>query len=54
VAREHGIAVNEEIARDSAVHAFGPFASIDRAVQYTHIIDPSLDDGYRLLGMGTG
>ena len=51
VAREHGIAVNEEIARDNAVHAFGPFANLDRAAQYTHIIDPSLDDGYRLLGM---
>jgi ankyrin repeat protein len=51
VAREHGIAVNEEIARDNAVHAFGPFANLDRAVQYTHIIDPSLDDGYRLVAM---
>jgi ankyrin repeat protein len=51
VAREHGIAVNEDIARENAVHAFGPFASIDRAVQYTHIIDPSLDDGYRLVAM---
>jgi ankyrin repeat protein len=51
VAREHGLPVNEDIARDNAVHAFGPFASIDRAVQYTHIIDPSLDDGNRLLAM---
>jgi Prenyltransferase and squalene oxidase repeat len=50
-AREHGIAVNEEIARDNAVHAFGPSANLDRVVQYTHIIDPSLDDGYRLLAM---
>jgi hypothetical protein len=33
VAREHGIAVNEEIARDNAVHAFGPSANLDRAVQ---------------------
>ena len=51
VAREHGLAVNEEIARDNATRGFGPSASIDRAVQYTHIIDPALDDGSRLLGM---
>jgi N-acyl-D-amino-acid deacylase len=51
VAREHGVPVNEEIARDNAVHAFGPSGNLDRAVQYTHIIDPSLDDGYRLLAM---
>ena len=51
VAREHGLAVNETIARNNAVHAFSPFANLDRAVQYTHIIDPALDDGYRLLAM---
>jgi len=51
VAREHGIAVNEAIARDNAVRAFSPSANLDRAVQYTHIIDPSLDDGNRLLAM---
>src|SRR5450755_2164850 len=51
VAREHGIPVNEDVARDNAVHAFGPFANLDRAVQYTHIIDPALDDGSRLLAM---
>ncbi len=33
------------------MHAFAPSASLDRAVQYTHIIDPSLDDGSRLLAM---
>src|ERR1039457_6054298 len=51
VAREHAVPVNEEIAHDNAVHAFGPSGNLDRAVQYTHIIDPSLDDGYRLLAM---
>ena len=51
VAREHGIAVNETIARDNAIHAYSPFANLDRAVQYTHIIDPALDDGNRLLAM---
>jgi hypothetical protein len=34
VAREHGLAVNETIARDNDVHAFSPFANLDRAVQY--------------------
>jgi len=51
VAREHGVPINEDQARATAIHAFAPFASLDRAVQYTHIIDPSLDDGYRLLAM---
>src|ERR1700719_5343292 len=51
VAREHGIPVNEDVARDSAVHAFAPAASLDRAVQYTHIIDAALDDGSRLVPM---
>lgn len=51
VARAHGIPVNEAIAHDNAVHAFAPFANLDRAVQFTHIIDPSLDDGYRLVAM---
>ena len=50
-AREHGIAVNEEVARANAVHAFAPWASLDRAVQYTYIIDPALDDAARLLAM---
>ncbi|HLK20584.1 MAG TPA: ankyrin repeat domain-containing protein, partial [Bryobacteraceae bacterium] len=51
VARAHGIPINETIAHDNAVHAFAPFANLDRAVQFTHIIDPSLDDGYRLVAM---
>src|SRR5258708_16072712 len=51
VAREHGLQVDETLARADAAHAFAPFASLDRAVQYTHIIDPALDDGSRLLAM---
>ena len=51
VAREHGLAVNEAMARDNDVHAYSPSANLDRAVQYTHIIDPALDDGNRLLAM---
>ena len=49
-AREHGIAVDETLARASAVRGFGVYADVDRAIQYHHVIDPALDDGYRLLG----
>ena len=51
VAREHGIPVNETGASNDAARGFGPYASLDRAVQYTHIIDPSMDDGFRLYAM---
>jgi ankyrin repeat protein len=47
-AREHGIPVNEAIARADAVTAF-TFADIDRAVQYTYVIEPAMDDAYRLV-----
>ena len=47
-AREHGVPVNEEIARADALKAF-TFADLDRAVQYTHVIEPSMDDAYRMV-----
>jgi ankyrin repeat protein len=47
-AREHGIAVDEAVAKADAVKAF-TFADIDRAVQYTHVIEPAMDDAYRLV-----
>jgi ankyrin repeat protein len=47
-ARERGLPVNEEIARADASKAF-TFADLDRAVQYTHIIEPAMDDAYRLV-----
>jgi ankyrin repeat protein len=47
-AREHGIPVNEEIARADAVKAF-TFADLDRAVQYTYVIEPAMDDAYRMV-----
>src|SRR5579883_245141 len=50
-AREHGIAVDEAIAHSDAALGFGPYASLDRAVQYTHVIDPTMDDCNRLIGM---
>lgn len=48
-AREHGIAVDERAAHADAVDAFGYFSNFQRAVEYTHIIDPSLNDGYAML-----
>ncbi len=48
-AREHGIAVDEKAARADAAAAFGFYSNLDRAVQYTHIIDPALDDGWGLM-----
>jgi ankyrin repeat protein len=49
-AREHGLTVNEDLAHASAASAFKILADVDRAAQYTHIIDPALSDGYTLLG----
>ncbi len=49
LAREHGIAVDEQAAHADAVAAFGYFSKFERAVEYTHIIDPALDDGYSLI-----
>jgi ankyrin repeat protein len=48
-AREHGIAVDEPAAHADAAFAFAFYANLDRAVQYTHIIDPAMDDGYGLM-----
>jgi hypothetical protein len=45
-AREHGIPVDEPAAHADAAAAFGYFSNLDRAVEYTHIIDPAMDDGY--------
>ncbi len=47
-AREHGIPVDEKAARADAIAAFGFYSNLDRAVQWTHIIDPALDDGWGL------
>ena len=45
----HGIPVDEKAAHADAAAAFGFYSNLDRAVQYTHIIDPALDDGWGLL-----
>jgi ankyrin repeat protein len=47
-AREHGIAFDETIARADAAKAF-TYADLDRVVQYSWIIEPAIDDGYRLV-----
>jgi len=47
-ARDHGVPVNEQIARADALKAF-TFADIDRAVQYTYVIEPAVDDAYRMV-----
>jgi ankyrin repeat protein len=48
-AREHGIFVDERAARADATAAFSFYSKLDRAVEFTHVIDPGLSDGYSLL-----
>jgi ankyrin repeat protein len=48
--REHGISFDEELAGASAVQSFAFLAELDRAIQYTHIIDPAITEGYILAG----
>jgi ankyrin repeat protein len=47
-AREHGIPFDEAIARADAAKAF-TYADLDRVVQYSWIIEPGVDDAYRLI-----
>lgn len=49
-AREHGIPVDERAAHADAAAAFGFYSNLARAVEYTHLIDPALGDGYPLIG----
>jgi ankyrin repeat protein len=48
VARDHGVPFDESIARADATKAFD-FSDIDRAVQYTYVIEPAVDDAYRMV-----
>lgn len=48
-AREHGIPLDETAAHTADAQAFGYFSNFKRAVEYTHIIDPSLNDGYAMI-----
>jgi ankyrin repeat protein len=47
-AREHGIPFDEGIARADAARAF-TYADLDRAVQYSWVLEPAVDDAYRLI-----
>ncbi len=47
-AREHGIPFDETIAHADAVKAFAA-TDLDRAVQWSWIIEPAMDDAYRLV-----
>jgi hypothetical protein len=46
--REHGIPFDEAIARADAAKAFTD-ADLDRVVKYSWIIEPGVDDAYRLI-----
>jgi ankyrin repeat protein len=48
IARDHRVPFDETIAKADAVKAF-TFADIDRAVQYTYVIEPAMDDAYRMV-----
>ena len=48
-AREHGIPLDEGAARADAVKTFGFYSNLARAVEYTHVIDPSMNDASGLL-----
>ena len=48
VARDHGVPFTESIARADATKAFN-FSDIDRAVQYSYVIEPAVDDAYRMV-----
>jgi ankyrin repeat protein len=48
-AREHGIPVDEPAAHADAAKAFAFYSNLDRAVQYTNIVDPAMSDSYGLM-----
>src|SRR5579871_2159855 len=48
-AREHGIPVDEKIARDDALQAFATFTDVDRALEHAHVVDPGIGDALTLV-----
>jgi ankyrin repeat protein len=48
VARDHGVPLDETIARADATKAFD-FSDVDKAVQYSYVIEPAVDDAYRMV-----
>jgi ankyrin repeat protein len=47
-AREHDIPIDEVIARADAIKAFA-YGDLDRAVQYSYVIEPAMSDAYKML-----
>src|ERR1700738_3283866 len=47
-AREHGLHIDERAA-EADFRRTCIYAALDRAIQYTHIIEPAMADGYRLV-----
>ncbi len=47
-ARQHGLPVDEKIARADAIKAFD-YKDLDIAVQYNWVIEPAMDDAYQLV-----
>src|SRR5688572_32879545 len=47
-ARDHDVPLDETIARADATKAFD-FSDIEKAVQYTYVIEPAVDDAYRMV-----
>jgi ankyrin repeat protein len=47
-AREHGVPVDEARAGADAARAFS-FADVYRAVQYSYVIEPAMDDAFRMV-----
>jgi ankyrin repeat protein len=48
-AREHGIPVDEKIARADAAQAFSTFTDLDRALEHAHAVDPGIGDALTLV-----
>lgn len=48
VARDHGVPFDESIAGADAIKAFD-FSDIDKAIQYSYVIEPAVDDAYRMV-----
>ena len=48
-AREHGIPVDEQAAHTDAAAGFGFYSNLERAVEYTYVIDAPLGDGYPMV-----
>jgi ankyrin repeat protein len=48
VARAHGVAVDESIDATNTSRAFN-FSDIDGAIQFTNVVEPALQQGYRMI-----